>query len=214
MARYSGRGCKASRRLGTDLGLKRRGVRDIETKCKLATPPGQHGAKKSRKSDYGMMLQAKQMLRLMYGVLEKQFRRYYFEASRRKGATGETLLELLETRLDNVVYRMGFGCTRAESRQLVRHKAIVVYPQGDVSKAVVVNIPSYTVRPGDVIAVRERSKEQTRIVDALRVLEGMGFPEWVEVDTSNKSGTFKRVPDRSELPTEINEQLVVELYSK
>jgi len=194
--------------------LKRRGVRDIETKCKLATPPGQHGAKKSRKSDYGMMLQAKQMLRLMYGVLEKQFRRYYFEASRRKGATGETLLELLETRLDNVVYRMGFGCTRAESRQLVRHKAIVVYPQGDVSKAVVVNIPSYTVRPGDVIAVRERSKEQTRIVDALRVLEGMGFPEWVEVDTSNKSGTFKRVPDRSELPTEINEQLVVELYSK
>jgi small subunit ribosomal protein S4 len=214
MARDLSPSCKASRRLGTDLGLKQRGGRDIETKCKLATPPGQHGAKKSRKSDYGMMLHAKQMLKLMYGVLEKQFRRYYFDASRRKGATGETLLILLESRLDNVVYRMGFGSTRAESRQLVRHKAIAVLPQGDASKALVVNIPSYSVKPGDVVAVRERSKEQTRINDALRVLEGAGFPEWVEVDVANKSGLFKRVPDRSELPSEINEQLVVELYSK
>lgn len=214
MARDLSPGCKASRRLGTDLGLKQRGGRDIETKCKLSTPPGQHGAKKSRKSDYGMMLAAKQMLKLMYGVLEKQFRRYYFAASRSKGATGENLLELLETRLDNVVYRMGFASTRAEARQLVRHKAIKVLVQGNADKALVVNIPSYSVRPGDVIAVRERSKEQTRINDALRVLEGAGFPEWVEVDVANKSGLFKRVPDRSELPTEINEQLVVELYSK
>jgi small subunit ribosomal protein S4 len=213
MARDLSPSCKASRRIGTDLLLKRMG-RDLETKCKLSTPPGQHGAKKARKSDYGMMLQAKQMLKLMYGVLEKQFRRYYFEASRRKGATGSTILELLETRLDNVVYRMGFGSTRAEARQLVRHKAIVVQPQGDANKAVVVNIPSYPVKPGDVIAVRERSKGQTRIADALRIHESLGFPEWVEVDVASKVGTFKRLPERSELPAEINEQLVVELYSK
>lgn len=213
MARNLRPKCKASRRLGTDLYLKQRGGRGIETKCKLSTPPGQH-AKKGRKSDYGVMLQAKQMLKLMYGVLERQFRRYYQDAARRKGATGATLLELLETRLDNVVYRMGFGATRAEARQLVRHKAIVVTPQGDASKALVVNIPSYSVKPGDVIAIRERSKEQTRINDALRIVEGIGFPEWVEVDVAKKSGTLKRVPERSELPAEINEQLVVELYSK
>ncbi len=214
MARDLSPSCKASKRLGTDLGLKQRGGRGIETKCKLSTPPGQHGAKKARKSDYGMMLQAKQMLKLMYGVLEKQFRRYYFAASTSKGATGSNLLGLLETRLDNVVYRMGFSCTRAEARQLVRHKAIAVHPQGDASKAFVINIPSYSIKPGDVVEVRERSKNQTRIIDALRILEGLGFPEWVEVDVANKSGTFKRVPDRSELPAEINEQLVVELYSK
>lgn len=213
MARELSPKCKASRRLGTDLYLKQRGGRGIETKCKLTTPPGQH-AKKGRKSDYGNMLSAKQLLKLMYGVLEKQFRRYYNEAARRKGATGVTILELLETRLDNVVYRMGFGSTRAEARQLVRHKSIVVKPQGDASKATIVNIPSYTVQPGDVVEVRDRSKEQTRIVDALRILEGLGFPEWVEVDVANKTGRFKRVPDRSELPAEINEQLVVELYSK
>lgn len=213
MARNLRPKCKASRRLGTDLYLKQRGGRGIETKCKLATPPGQH-AKKGRKSDYGVMLQAKQMLKLMYGVLERQFRRYYHDAARRKGATGATLLELLESRLDNVVYRMGFGSTRAEARQLVRHKAIVVKPQGDAAKAMVVNIPSYCVQPGDVVSVRDRSKDQTRIVDALRILEGLGFPEWVDVDVANKSGTLKRVPDRSELPAEINEQLVVELYSK
>lgn len=214
MARNLSPRCKDSKRIGTDLGLTQRGGRGIETKCKLSVPPGQHGAKKSRKSDYGLMLQAKQMLKLMYGVLEKQFRRYYFDASRRKGATGETLLQSLEARLDNVVYRMGFASTRAEARQLVRHKAIVVRPQGDIERALVVNIPSYAIKAGDVVAVRERSKEQTRIIDALRVLEGIGFPEWVEVDSANKVGTFKRVPDRSELPAEINEQLVVELYSK
>ncbi len=214
MARELSPKCKASRRLGTDIGLKQRGGRGIETKCKLAVPPGQHGAKKSRKSDYGVMLQAKQMLKLMYGVLERQFRNYYADASSRKGATGSVLLELLESRLDNVVYRMGFGSTRAESRQLVRHKSIVVHPQGDASKARVVNVPSFVIRPGDIVAVRDRSKEQSRINDALRVLEGIGFPEWVDVDVSNKQGTFKRVPDRSELPAEINEQLVVELYSK
>lgn len=213
MARNLRPKCKASRRLGTDLYLKQRGGRGIETKCKLSVPPGQH-AKKARKSDYGVMLQAKQMLKLMYGVLERQFRRYYQDAARRKGATGATLLELLETRLDNVVYRMGFSATRAEARQLVRHKSIVVTPQGDANKTLVVNIPSYSVQPGDVIAVRERSKDQTRINDALRVLEGLGFPEWVDVDVTKKSGTLKRVPDRSELPAEINEQLVVELYSK
>ena len=213
MAREISPRCKAARRLGTDIHLTQRGGRGIETKCKLTVPPGQH-AKKGRKSDYGVMLQAKQMLKLMYGVLERQFRRYYFEASRRKGATGGILLELLESRLDNVVYRMGFSSTRAEARQLVRHKSIVVQPQGDAAKALVVNIPSYCVRPGDVVTVRDRSKEQTRINDALRMIEGMGFPDWVEVDVTNKSGTFKRVPDRSELPAEINEQLVVELYSK
>lgn len=213
MARNLRPGCKASRRLGTDLYLKQRGGRGIETKCKLTTPPGQH-AKKGRKSDYGNMLSAKQMLKLMYGVLERQFRRYYQDAARRKGATGATLLELLETRLDNVVYRMGFSSTRAEARQLVRHKSIVVKPQGDASKAAVVNIPSYPVQPGDVVEIRERSKEQTRINDALRIVEGLGFPEWIEVDVANKIGKFKRVPDRSELPAEINEQLVVELYSK
>lgn len=213
MARNLSPRCKASRRLGTDLSLKQRGGRGIESKCKLATPPGQH-AKKGRKSDYGTMLAAKQMLKIMYGVLERQFRRYYFDAARRKGATGATLLELLETRLDNVVYRMGFSATRAEARQLVRHKAIVVKPQGNAEKAVVVNIPSYSVKPGDIVEVRERSKSQTRISDALRILEGLGFPEWVEVDVANKTGKFKRMPERAELPAEISEQLVVELYSK
>ncbi len=214
MARNFSPKCKSSRRIGSDIGLKRRGMRDLATKCDLSKTPGQHGANsKRRKSDYGVMLQAKQMLRLMYGVLEKQFRRYYFEASRRKGATGSTLLEILEARLDNVVYRMGFSATRAEARQLVRHKAIEIRStDGTVTQ--VVNIPSYQVKPGDVIAVRNRSKEQTRINDALRILEGIGFPEWVEVDVANKVGTFKRLPERSELPAEINEQLVVELYSK
>lgn len=207
------RRCRPSRRLGTDLYLTQRGGRGIESKCKLATPPGQH-AKKGRKSDYGTMLAAKQMLKIMYGVLERQFRRYYFAAASSKGATGLNLLGLLETRLDNVVYRMGFSSTRAEARQLVRHKAIVVKPQGDADKAVVVNIPSYSVKPGDVVEIRERSKSQTRIGDALRILEGLGFPEWVEVDVTNKTGRFKRIPERAELPAEISEQLVVELYSK
>lgn len=216
MARDLSAACKASRRIGSDLGLKRRGSRDLDTKCKLATAPGQHGPrKKGRPTDYGLMLRAKQMLKLMYGVLEKQFRRYYKEAARSKGATGTVLLELLESRLDNVVYRMGFGCTRAEARQLVRHKAITI-KQGanDDAIAQVVNIPSYTVKPGDVIEVRGRAKEQLRIKDALKVAESLGFPEWVDVNVANMSGVFKKVPDRADLPAEINEKLVVELYSK
>lgn len=215
MARYLGAACKATRRIGTDLGLKKKGGRDIDTKCKLTTPPGQHGAKKTRSTDYGLMLKAKQMLKLMYGVLERQFSRYYAEASRRKGATGVVLLTLLESRLDNVVYRMGFSSTRAEARQLVRHKSIAVGVNGcSEVEFKVVNIPSYSVSPGDVIMIRERSKNQVRIQDALRVAEGLGFPDWVEVDTTKMVGTFKRVPERSDLPAEINEQLVVELYSK
>jgi small subunit ribosomal protein S4 len=215
MARYLGAACKATRRIGTDLGLKKKGSRDIDTKCKLATPPGQHGAKKTRSTDYGLMLKAKQMIKLMYGVLEKQFRRYYAEASRRQGETGVILLTLLESRLDNVVYRMGFGSTRAEARQLVRHKSVAVGKNGcsdDDFKTV--NIPSYSVNPGDVIKIRDRSKGQVRIQDALRVVDGLGFPDWVEVDQEKMQGIFKRIPERNDLPAEINEQLVVELYSK
>lgn len=206
MARYTGPTCRVSRRLGTDLGLKSR-VRDIESKCKLTTQPGMHGQKRGRGTDHGIQLCEKQKFRYMYGVLERQFRRYYAEAARRKGATGEILFKLLECRLDNVVYRMGFGSTRAEARQLVRHKAVLVNNK-------VVNIPSYQVKPGDVVEVRERSKSQVRIQDALRLAEGAGFPEWVDVEVSHMKGTFKRIPDRSELPAELNEQLVVELYAK
>lgn len=214
MARKIGKKCKFSRRVQTDISLKGRG-RDIATKCNLKVLPGQHGPnKKGKQSEYGVMLAAKQMLRHMYGVLEKQFRKYYAEASRRKGITGELLLELLESRLDNVVYRMGFGCTRAEARQLVRHKSIVIKPQGDEDKAHVVNIPSFNVSPGDVVEVRDKSRGQTRIQDSLKMAESLGFPDWVSVATDKMAGTFKRVPERDELPAEINEQLVVELYSK
>lgn len=206
MARYLGSTCRVSRRLGTDLGLKSR-TRDLDSKCKLTTPPGMHTQKKTRETGYGLQMRAKQQIRYMYGVLEKQFRRYYKEASRRKGATGETLLKLLECRLDNIVYRLGFGTTRAESRQLVRHKAILVNNK-------VINIPSYQVAAGDVIEVRERSKTQTRIQDSLKLAENFGFPEWVSVDPTKMMGVFKRIPDRSDLPAELNEQLVVELYSK
>ncbi len=214
MARYIGKKCKATRRIGVDLGLKRLGGRDIDTKCKLSTLPGQHGAKKTRASEYGTMFKAKQMIKLMYGVLERQFRRYYEEASRSKGATGEILLSILEARLDNVVYRMGFGSTRAEARQLVRHKSVIVKPSGEESLARVINIPSYSVKPGDVIEIRDKSKSQVRIKDALRVVEGLGFVDWVEVDPSKVSGIFKRYPDRKDLPADLNEQMVVELYSK
>jgi small subunit ribosomal protein S4 len=214
MARRIGEKCKVSRRIGVDLFLKKLGGRDIETKCKLATPPGQHGAKKSRTSEYGSMLKAKQMMKLMYGVLERQFRRYYKLASKLKGATGEKLLLILESRLDNVVYRMGFGSTRAEARQLVKHKAILVKSNGDDANAVVINIPSYSVKPGDVIEVREKSKSQIRIKESLRVAESLGFADWVEVNVANMSGVLKRYPDRKDLPSDINEQMVVELYSK
>ena len=206
MARYIGPTCKLSRREGTDLYLKSRGT-SLEKKCKLAKLPGQHGESKNRLSDYGVQLREKQKVRRIYGVLERQFRNYFKESARRKGSTGENLLKLLEGRLDNVVYRMGFAATRAEARQLVSHKAIRVNEQ-------IVNIPSYQVQPGDKIAVRDRAKKQVRIQDALAVAAQQGFAVWVEVDKDKFEGIFKSVPDRSDLPAEINESLIVELYSK
>lgn len=207
MARYIGPKCKLSRRQGMDLGLKSR-ARPIETKCNLEKPPGQHGDNRGRRqSDYAVQLREKQKLRFIYGILERQFRNYYAEAARRKGATGENLLRLLECRLDNVVYRMGFGVTRAEARQLVSHKAILVNGKA-------VNIPSYQVSADDIIAVREKSKKQVRIQDSLTIAEQLGFPEWVEVDSKKMEGRFKGAPERADLPADINESLVVELYSK
>lgn len=206
MARYLGPTCKLSRREGTDLFLKSRG-KSLENKCKLDQRPGQHGAKRARSSDYALQLRAKQRIRRIYGILEKQFRNYYHLADMQKGATGENLLNLLETRLDNVVYRMGFASTRAEARQLVSHKAIVVNNQ-------VTNIPSYHVQPGDEIKIREKSKKQQRIVDALTIAEQYGFPVWMDVNVKDMTGTFKSLPDRADLGSDINEQLVVELYSK
>lgn len=206
MARYIGPKCKLSRREGTDLFLKSR-ARSIETKCQIDKTPGQHGGKAKRLSDYAVQLREKQKLRRIYGILEKQFRLYYKEAARRKGSTGDNLLQLLETRLDNVVYRMGFSSTRSEARQLVSHKAILVNGKS-------VNIPSYQVSPNDEIRIRDRAKKQLRIQDALNVAEQYGLPDWVEVDSKKMVGVFKAVPERSELPSEINEQLVVELYSK
>ncbi|MFY8352887.1 30S ribosomal protein S4 [Pseudoalteromonas sp. SSM20] len=206
MARYLGPKLKLSRREGTDLFLKS-GVRAIDSKCKLETAPGQHGARKGRLSDYGLQLREKQKVRRIYGVLEKQFRNYYKEAARLKGNTGENLLQLLEQRLDNVVYRMGFASTRAEARQLVSHKAIVVNGK-------VVNIPSFTVSAEDVVEVREKAKKQARITAAVELAEQREKPTWVEVDTKKLEGTFKRLPERSDLSAEINEQLIVELYSK
>ncbi|OIM98180.1 30S ribosomal protein S4 [Idiomarina sp. MD25a] len=206
MARYLGPKLKLSRREGTDLFLKS-GVRAIDSKCKIETAPGQHGARRGRLSDYGVQLREKQKVRRMYGVLEKQFRNYYKEAARLKGNTGENLLQLLEQRLDNVVYRMGFASTRAEARQLVSHKAVVVNGQ-------VVNIPSFMVRPEDVVSVREKAKKQARISAALELSEQREKPVWLEVDSNKMEGQFKRLPERSDLSAEINEQLIVELYSK
>ncbi|MFT6084781.1 MAG: small subunit ribosomal protein S4 [Glaciecola sp.] len=206
MARYLGPKLKLSRREGTDLFLKS-GVRAIESKCKIDTPPGQHGARRGRLSDYGVQLREKQKVRRMYGVLEKQFRNYYKEAARLKGNTGENLLQLLEQRLDNVVYRMGFASTRAEARQLVSHKAVVVNGK-------VVNIPSFNVKAEDMIAVREKAKKQARIVSALELADQREKPTWLEVDNTKMEGVFKRVPERTDLSADINEQLIVELYSK
>lgn len=206
MARYLGPKCKLSRREGTDLLLKSR-VRSLDSKCKADKPPGQHGDKRGRTSDYGLQLREKQKLRRMYGILERQFRNYYKKASQQKGSTGENLLTLLECRLDNVVYRMGFGVTRAECRQLVSHKAIEV-------NGSVVNIPSYQVKSDDVISVREKARKQLRIQDSLNTAEQFGFPDWVEVDGKKMQGTFKAPPERSDLSSDINESLVVELYSK
>ena len=206
MARYLGPKLKLSRREGTDLFLKS-GVRAVDSKCKIDTPPGQHGARRGRLSDYGIQLREKQKVRRMYGVLEKQFRNYYKEAARLKGNTGENLLQLLEQRLDNVVYRMGYASTRAEARQLVSHKAIVVNGQ-------VVNIPSFNVKADDVVAVREKSRNQARIGAALELADQREKPTWIEVDSKKMEGTFKRLPERSDLSAEINEQLIIELYSK
>ncbi|MCB1694951.1 MAG: 30S ribosomal protein S4 [Pseudomonadales bacterium] len=206
MARYIGPKCKLSRREGTDLFLKS-GVRALESKCKLETAPGQHGARRGRLSDYGVQLREKQKVRRIYGILEKQFRNYYKEAARLKGATGENLLQLLESRLDNVVYRMGFGSTRAEARQMVAHKAILV-------NGAAVNIPSYQVKAGDVISLREKAKKQLRVQSALALAAQRGEPEWIEMNSEKLEGVFKSVPDRQELSSEINENLIVELYSK
>ncbi|MAZ86544.1 MAG: 30S ribosomal protein S4 [Cellvibrionaceae bacterium] len=206
MARYIGPTCKLSRREGTDLFLKS-GARPLDSKCKVENAPGQHGLRRGRLSDYGVQLREKQKVRRTYGVLEKQFRGYYKQAARIKGATGENLLQLLERRLDNVVYRMGFGATRAESRQLVSHKSIAVNGQ-------TVNIASYQVKAGDVVSIREKAKNQMRIGQALTLAAQRADVEWVDVNTDKKEGTFKRVPDRADLPAEINENLIVELYSK
>jgi small subunit ribosomal protein S4 len=206
MARYLGPTCKLSRREGTDLFLKS-GVRPLDSKCKAETIPGQHGARRGRLSDYGVQLREKQKVRRIYGVLERQFSNYYKSAARQKGATGENLLRLLESRLDNVVYRMGFGSTRAESRQLVSHCGIMVNGQ-------TTNIPSYQVRPGDVVSVREKAKKQLRIQQAQALAAQRGEAEWVEVNPSKMEGVFKSYPDRAELSSDINESLIVELYSK
>jgi len=207
VARYLGPKGKLTRREGTDLFLKsaRRAIGD---KVKLESKPGQHGRTSgSRTSDFGLQLREKQKVKRMYGVLEKQFRRYFAEATRRKGNTGANLLGLLETRLDNVVYRMGFGSTRAEARQLVSHKALTV-------NGIVVNIPSYQVKVGDVVAIRETKKKQVRVQEALKLAESIGLPAWVAVDATKMEGTFKKAPDRDEFGAEINESLIVELYSR
>lgn len=206
MARYIGPKCKLSRREGVDLFLKS-AARPLASKCNAERPPGQHGARRMRLSDYGLQLREKQKLRRMYGVLERQFRNYYKKAAQRKGSTGENLLKLLECRLDNVVYRMGFGSTRAEARQLVSHRTVMVNDR-------VVNIPSYQVKPDDVVSIREKSRNQVRIQNALQLAQSIGLADWVDVDSSKLSGVFKRVPDRGDLPADINESLVVELYSK
>ena len=207
MARYLGPKAKLSRREGTDLFLKS-ARRSIGDKAKFDSKPGQHGRTSgARTSDYGLQLREKQKVKRMYGVLEKQFRRYFEEADRRKGNTGSNLLVLLESRLDNVVYRMGFGSTRAEARQLVSHKAMTV-------NGTSVNIPSYMVKTGDVIAVRDKSKKQNRVVEALQLAQQVGMPAWVDVSLDKAEGIFKSMPDRDQFGADINESLIVELYSR
>ena len=206
MARYIGPTCKLARREGSDLFLKS-GVRSIDAKCNLETKPGMHGAGRGRLSDYGLQLREKQKVRRIYGVLERQFRNYYKEASRLRGSTGENLLKLLECRLDNVVYRMGFGSTRAEARQVVSHRSIMVNGK-------VLNIPSYQVKPGDVVSVREKARSQLRIRAALELAGQRADVPWMDVDSSKMEGTFKALPERQDLSQDINENLIVELYSK
>jgi small subunit ribosomal protein S4 len=207
VARYLGPKAKLSRREGTDLFLKS-ARRPIGDKSKFDSKPGQHGRTSgARTSDYGVQLREKQKVKRMYGVLERQFRRYFAEAERRKGNTGSNLLALLESRLDNVVYRMGFGSTRAEARQLVSHKALTVNGQ-------VVNIPSYSVKAGDMVALRDKSKTQLRVTEALKLAQSIGLADWVAVDASKMEGTFKKAPDRDQFGAEIKEALIVELYSR
>lgn len=207
MARYTGPKCKLSRREGTDLFLKS-ARRPLESKCKFDSKPGQHGRTSgARTSDYGLQLREKQKLKRMYGVLEKQFRKYFVEAERRQGNTGETLIQLLESRLDNVVYRMGFGSTRAEARQLVAHRAIEINGR-------TADVPSMMVKAGDVVTIREKAKKQIRIKESIDLATGIGLPQWVSVDTTALSGVFKQVPDRADVARDINESMVVELYSR
>ncbi|MGH8530358.1 MAG: 30S ribosomal protein S4 [Nevskiales bacterium] len=207
MAKYIGPKCKLSRRAGTDLFLKGRG-RTLESKVKdVNKVPGQHGGAKTKLSDYALQLREKQRLKHMYGVLERQFRNYYLKAASKKGATGTMLLQMLERRLDNVVYRMGFSATRAEARQLVNHKGIQVNGQ-------TVNVPSFQVAVGDTVAVREKAKQQTRVLSAIQVSSQIGLPDWVQVDDKKLEGVFKQVPERDQILPDINESLVVELYSK
>ncbi len=206
MAKYTGPKCKLARREGTDLFLKS-GIRSLESKCKVDRPPGPQTGRRGRASDYALQLREKQKLRRMYGVLERQFRNYYKKASQKKGSTGENLLQMLEQRLDNVCWRMGFGSTRAEARQLVNHKGVTV-------NGTVVNIASYQVQPHDVVAVREKAKKQNRVAESVELAQQRGIPEWIEVDPKKLEGVFKSVPVRADLPAEINESLVVELYSK
>lgn len=206
MARYTGPTCKLARREGVDLGLKSR-ARSLDTKCNLEKMPGQAVDRRRRLSDYGLQLREKQKVRRIYGVLEKQFRNYYKAAARAKGATGERLLQLLERRLDNVVFRMGFGATRSEARQLVSHKAVLVNGRK-------VSVPSYRVNVDDQIAVSEKARKQVRVQSALALAEQYSFPDWVEVDAKAMTGVFRRIPERADLASDINESLIVELYSK
>jgi small subunit ribosomal protein S4 len=207
VARYTGPKAKLSRREGTDLFLKS-ARRSLADKCKLDSKPGQHGRTSgARTSDYGTQLREKQKVKRIYGVLERQFRRYFADAERLKGNTGENLLQLLESRLDNVVYRMGFGSTRAEARQLVSHKAISL-------NGITTNIPSVQIKKGDVITIREKAKKQVRILEALSLAEQGGLPSWIAVDKTKLEGTFKNLPERSEIANDVNESLIVELYSR
>ncbi|AXA83567.1 30S ribosomal protein S4 [Lysobacter oculi] len=209
MARYIGPTCKLARREGADLSLKSP-ARALDSKCKLEQKPGQHGptARKGKLSDYATQLREKQKVKRIYGLLERQFRNYYKKASNKKGNTGENLLQLLETRLDNVVYRMGFAVTRASARQLVSHRGVLVNGKP-------VNLPSYAVKAGDSIALSEKAQKQLRVQEALTVAQQMDLsPSWVDVDAGKFAGVFKAVPDRAELPADINEALIVELYSK
>lgn len=213
MARFINEACKKSRRVGFDLDLKSRLGKPIKEKCKINVVPGQHGLRKKKVSDYSLQLTAKQTIKFMYGIFEKQFKTYFKKAYKKKGSTGLNLLELVESRLDNVVYRMGFACTRAEARQMVSHRAILVKKDG-VAAACVVNIPSYLVKPNDVIVVSNKASKQERVKNSLDFSVKTGFVDWVSVDSEKKFGIFKRIPKRSEMSSFINERLVVEFYSK